>query len=185
MSVKLVFSPVDGVEITLTAENLEDAWTQYQAFTNSLVGEHVFDVDQIVPAVLDGKVYWKARGGKFSKYGVSLWEEVAALSGLNLDSLDSVAGYFPPPGTQAEYITTTDDNGKEKPKKVVRLIFPEGAPELAPDKTAFFAAIGDEIGITDKGVLVNILKDAGISGYNDSLRARMASVLRQKLGGRK
>ena len=78
--------------------------------------EDVFDVDSIVIEVMpDGVTKTaKAKGGKWTKYGVKVWDEVLALPPLewDLQELD-VAEYGPPKGLQA-IVMMVDD----KPKKV-------------------------------------------------------------------
>ena len=78
--------------------------------------EEVFDVDSIlIETMPDGKTKTaKAKGGKWTKYGVKVWDEVLALPPLewDLQELD-VADYGPPAGLTA--IVLMQDN---KPKKV-------------------------------------------------------------------
>ena len=78
--------------------------------------EDVFDVDSIVVEVMpDGVTKTaKAKGGKWTKYGVKVWDEVLALPPLewNLQVLD-VGEYGPPKGLQAIVLMSGD-----KPKKV-------------------------------------------------------------------
>ena len=78
--------------------------------------EDVFDVDSIVIEVMpDGVTKTaKAKGGKWTKYGVKVWDEVLVLPPLewDLQELD-VAEYGPPKGLKA--IVLIVDN---KPKKV-------------------------------------------------------------------
>ena len=78
--------------------------------------EDVFDVDSIsIGFMPDGVTKTaKAKGGKWTKYGVKVWDEVLALPPLewDLQELD-VAEYGPPKGLKAMVLMM--DN---KPKKV-------------------------------------------------------------------
>ena len=79
--------------------------------------EDIFDVESIVIEVMpDGVTKTaKAKGGKWTKYGVKVWDEVLALPPLEWDlkALD-VAEYGPPKGLQA--IVMMVDG---KPRKVL------------------------------------------------------------------
>ena len=72
-----------------------------------------FAVETLSPTTSKGKTYWKALGGKFSQYGVSVWPEVLEAAGFS--DLDPMREYGIP-GWTAEYILK--DN---KPDKVTRL----------------------------------------------------------------
>lgn len=65
--------------------------------------------------VLDGKSYWKIRGGRFKKHGIRVWPEVLEAAGLAADlnplSPPSVAGW------KAEFIRKADG----KIDKIIRL----------------------------------------------------------------
>ena len=78
--------------------------------------EDIFDVDSIVIEVMpDGVTKTaKAKGGKWTKYGVKVWDEVLALPPLewDLQELD-VAEYGPPKGLKA-IVMMVDD----KPRKI-------------------------------------------------------------------
>jgi hypothetical protein len=79
--------------------------------------EDIFDVDSIVIEVMpDGVTKTaKAKGGKWTKYGVKVWDEVLALPPLEWDlkALD-VAEYGPPDGLQAVVMMVDG-----KPRKVL------------------------------------------------------------------
>ena len=78
--------------------------------------EEVFSVDSILIEVMpDGETKTaKAKGGKWTKYGVKVWDEVLALPPLewDLQELD-VAEYGPPAGLTAIVLMV-----EGKPKKV-------------------------------------------------------------------
>jgi len=75
-----------------------------------------FDAEELVGSMNKGNTYWKVKGGKFSKYGVTIWPEVLAEAGFNVDALDP-AQVYSLDGYEAMYITKEDG----KPDKVVKL----------------------------------------------------------------
>jgi len=87
-------------------------------------GDLTFVVETLSVDIKGGKRYMKAKGGHFSKYGVNVWEEVAAMPPLewDLETLDG-ADYNAPAGLTAIYIekaiTTKDGVEKMVPDKVV------------------------------------------------------------------
>lgn len=75
-----------------------------------------FAAEQMTATLVDGKTYWKVKGGQFQKFGVSIWPEALEASGFNPDELDptkpvDLVGYT------AHYITK--ENGQ--PKKIIKL----------------------------------------------------------------
>jgi len=102
--------------------------------------EDVFDVESIVIEVMpDGVTKTaKAKGGKWTKYGVKVWDEVLALPPLEWDlkALD-VAEYGPPDGLQA-VVMMVDANprrclsGSERlPRRVGRQVSLPANPQAA------------------------------------------------------
>lgn len=77
---------------------------------------HSFQAESLEATVNKGKAYWKIKGGKFAKYGVTIWPEVLEETGFNLDELDPMQTYNLP-GYTAHY--TLKDDGK--PEKVIKL----------------------------------------------------------------
>ena len=74
-----------------------------------------FVVDTFIANVVSGKVYWKAKGGPFKQFGVTVWPEVFAAAGItNLDPMreNPVQGY------KALYV----NNEQGKPQKVTALL---------------------------------------------------------------
>lgn len=76
-----------------------------------------FAAEKLVGNVSEGKISWKVKGGKFSKFGVTIWPEVLEASGLYPDQLDpmqqyNLAGY-------TAYFVNTEEG---KPQKVTRLV---------------------------------------------------------------
>jgi len=78
-----------------------------------------FEVETLSVEVKGGKRYMKAKGGNFKRYGVNVWEEVAAMPPLEWDlaTLDG-ADYAAPKGLTAIYVEKTLDSGKVVPDKV-------------------------------------------------------------------
>jgi len=74
-----------------------------------------FVVDTFIANVVSGKVYWKAKGGPFKQFGVTVWPEVLAEAGFNADALD-VRQAYDLTGFTAHYI---EEGGKAT--KVTRL----------------------------------------------------------------
>ena len=78
-----------------------------------------FDAIELVPALLDGKVYWSVRGGPYSKHGASIWPEVMKPAGFDPDTLD-IRHKVDLKGWVAKYTCEPDGS---KPK-VVELVPP-------------------------------------------------------------
>ena len=75
-----------------------------------------FPAEQMMAMVNDGKAYWKVKGGKFQKFGVTIWPETLLASGFDPDEMNplkpiDLSGYT------AQYLV---EEGKAK--KVVKLI---------------------------------------------------------------
>lgn len=82
----------------------------------AIAREIVFNADTMTATVDDGKVYWKVKGEQYQKYGVTIWPEVLADAGYDVDALNplkavDLSGFVA--------ICTVKENGK--PKKVIRL----------------------------------------------------------------
>ncbi len=75
-----------------------------------------FKADKLVGSKSEGKVYWKVKGPRFHKYGVTVWPEVLEETGFNLDELNPDDTYDLTDYT-AHYINNDDGN----PQKVVKL----------------------------------------------------------------
>lgn len=74
-----------------------------------------FKPETLVANVTDGKTYWKVKGGRWSKYGVTIWPEV--LEAANLRDLDPTQQYSLTNFKTAIYI----NNEKGQPSKVLQL----------------------------------------------------------------
>lgn len=74
-----------------------------------------FKPEILVASVTEGKVYWKVKGGRWSKYGVSIWPEV--LEAASLTDLDPTQQYNLANFKTAVYI----NNDKGQPSKVLQL----------------------------------------------------------------
>lgn len=70
-------------------------------------------------SVNGGKTYWKVKGGKYEKFGVTVWDEVLAPAGLvNLNPLQTY--------DLTGFIATIQLKDDGKPQKVSKLIRPNG-----------------------------------------------------------
>ena len=73
-----------------------------------------FMAESLVATVHEGKAYFKCRGGRFSKFGVTIWPEVLEAAGLkNLDPMK----IYDMHGYTAEYVVKEDG----KSDKIIRL----------------------------------------------------------------
>jgi hypothetical protein len=92
---------------------------------NELPEVNTFVAEKLDVSLHNGKYYFKVIGGKFTKYGVTVWDEVLKAAGLQIDmsnptNLPNIEGW------RADYITKEKD-GKTVPDKVTRLL-PGKAP---------------------------------------------------------
>jgi hypothetical protein len=104
--------------VTAQAALLEppDPWQgDLPALSDVKIGDDEFQADKLVGAMLDGKVYWKVKGGRFSKFGVTIWPEALKESGIDPSKL-SVEKEYPIKDMTAHYV-----NKEGKPEKVVLL----------------------------------------------------------------
>lgn len=77
--------------------------------------QDTFTAEQLVGSINDGKTYWKVQGGPFVKFGVTIWPEVLADAGFDVDQLDPTQMYSLE-GYKATYLKEGN-----KPKKVTLL----------------------------------------------------------------
>jgi len=75
-----------------------------------------FPAQTLVATVNKGKAYWKVQGGKFTKFGVTIWPETLKSAGFSKDKLDPMKTYDLT-GFTATYVTKDDG----KPEKVISL----------------------------------------------------------------
>jgi len=78
------------------------------------VSDHSFAVDKITATVDGEKIYWRAKGGEFQKFGVIVYPEVLEAAGLG--ELNPLKPYTE--SGLVAYYAVKDDG--VKPKKVVR-----------------------------------------------------------------
>lgn len=176
MTTTIRFSTPD-FDAEITQDTIEAAYQEYKEFMDGYTtSENSFGALTMGASTHEGKTYWSVKGAPpLHKYGVTIWDEVfEAATGVKLSDLDSSVMYFLPPDTTAEYMVNEDGN----PKKVTKLIYPVDAPELAETKKEFFARLTRETGITDVGTLVGMMQAKGVPSYNDSIKARAASIVR-------
>lgn len=76
-----------------------------------------FQADNMVGSITEGQQYWKVKGGKFSKYGVTVWPEVLEAAGFDVDALN-IGQRYSLQGFTAYYVL----NSEGKPHKVTELV---------------------------------------------------------------
>lgn len=76
--------------------------------------EVAIDCDTLSGSVTDGKEYWKIKGGKWSKHGVTVWPEVLQAAGIGTEP---GGGPYSLKGWRAHVLLKPDGN----PQKVARL----------------------------------------------------------------
>lgn len=52
-----------------------------------------FNAQTLSATTADGKAYWKIKGGKYSKYGLTIWKEALEDAGFKFDELDPMKTY--------------------------------------------------------------------------------------------
>jgi hypothetical protein len=77
--------------------------------------EEVLTSEQLICSMASGKMYYKISGGRYKKFGVTVWPEVLETTGMKVDKLEAKA--YQMPGYRAYYSLTADG----KPNKIVRL----------------------------------------------------------------
>jgi len=117
-----------AVQLTLRGEDEANTLDRFDRLVDILEGEYgvsapgkpgelAFEATQLVPNVNDGTVYWKVKGGRFQKWGVTIWPEVLEKAGFVVEELDPINGRDLE-GWVAVYVL---DEEKGHPKKVVEL----------------------------------------------------------------
>lgn len=106
---------------------------------NSLPAVESFIADSLTVSMHNNKFYFKVMGGKFTKYGVTVWDEVMKAAGVTPDpaNLPNIAGW------KCEYITKQKD-GKTVPDKVTRLLPKNGAAHKAIEAGPYGASPREE-----------------------------------------
>jgi hypothetical protein len=101
--------PAQGASVPPTTQMPQAQVTQEQ-------GTLTFAADTLTALVNEGKAYWKVKGGKFQKFGVTVWPEVLAEAGWSVEELSPMKIY-----SLAGYTATYVLNDKGKPEKVTSL----------------------------------------------------------------
>ena len=85
-------------------------------------GSLSFEAESLVGSTSEGKTYWKVKGGKFIKFGVTIWPEVLKAAGFDADILNPAMTYDLT-GYTATYLLNAEKSRPEKevPDKVVKL----------------------------------------------------------------
>lgn len=79
-------------------------------------GEPSFPAKTLNGSVVDGKTYWKIKGGKFTQHGVAIWPEALQEAGFDPGQLSPMTVY-----NLDGYTAFYTVNDKGNPHKVVRL----------------------------------------------------------------
>ena len=75
-----------------------------------------FPAQELSATVNDGKAYWKVKGDRFQKFGVTVWPEVLEAAGFEVETLNPLKP-VDLTGWMATYVVK--ENGM--PQKIVRL----------------------------------------------------------------
>jgi hypothetical protein len=97
-------------------EETVDAWDVPDEEEPRQESALTFESSQLAGSVHNGKTYWKVKGGRFSKFGVTVWPEVLEQIGIKTGSLDPRQAYDLD-NYVCEYV---EKDGK--PDKVVRFV---------------------------------------------------------------
>lgn len=81
-----------------------------------VAGTQSFPAEELVATTSQGRTYWKVKGGKYAKWGVTVWPEVLAQAGIDVGQINTQMP-FPLVGFTAHYTMKDDGN----PAKVVAL----------------------------------------------------------------
>ena len=112
-------TPVD--QIITDAVNADPMWNQPEApsatSTSSTAepSDDTFITELLVCNISDGKKFFKIKGGKWSRWGVTAWDEVLTAAGIPVGKLEGKE--YKLEGYRATFIRKEDGN----PKKVVKL----------------------------------------------------------------
>lgn len=79
-------------------------------------GELSFPAKTLNGSVIDGKTYWKIKGGKFNQHGVAIWPEALQEAGFDPGQLNPMTVY-----NLDGYIAYYTVNDKGNPHKITRL----------------------------------------------------------------
>ena len=107
-------TPVD----TIIAEAMasDPLWNQSTVPAQTAPAQdNVFDTEFLVVTISNSKKYFKVKGGPWSKYGVTIWDEVLVSAGIPVGKLE--AKEYDLKGYKATIVRKADG----KPEKVVKL----------------------------------------------------------------
>lgn len=79
-------------------------------------GALTFRAKTMEATINGGKAYWKVKGGKFDKFGITIWPEVLEDAGFNLEELDPMKVY-----QLDAYVAAYTLKEDGKPDKIVKL----------------------------------------------------------------
>jgi len=107
-------TPVD--QIITDAVNADPMWNQPEApSATSEPSDDTFITELLVCNISDGKKFFKIKGGKWSRWGVTAWDEVLTAAGIPVGKLEGKE--YKLEGYRATFIRKDDGN----PKKVIKL----------------------------------------------------------------
>ena len=89
------------------------------AAASKTAGTVRFPAMHMAALVNDGKAYWKVKGGRYTKFGVTIWPEVLKASGFDPNQMNPLEVYDLAGHTA---VCSTNDEGKAN--KVIRLEAP-------------------------------------------------------------
>ena len=78
--------------------------------------DETIQAETLVATVNAGKTYWKVKGGKYAKFGVTIWDEVLKQAGFDPAKLDPMKEYG-----LVGYTAVIRMKDTGKPEKVIRL----------------------------------------------------------------
>lgn len=78
-----------------------------------------FEAKLLTATVNDGKAYWKVRGGRFEKFGVTVWPETLEKAGFFVNELNVMESY-----NLSGWVATYTTKDGDKPDKVIGLAKP-------------------------------------------------------------
>ena len=107
-------------QIIANMGELDPAWTPEAVVPSSTesqtsTDDNTFISELLVCTITGGKKYLKVKGGKWLKYGITLWDEVAVAAGIPVGKLEGKE--YALPGYKATFIRKADGN----PQKITKL----------------------------------------------------------------
>ena len=108
-------TPTPADAIVTEAMNADPLWNQSTPTQATETNPNVFDTAKLLVTITSGKKYYKVKGGRWMKWGVSVWDEVLVAAGIPVGKLEGKEYDFL--GYRATYTLKADGN----PEKVIKL----------------------------------------------------------------